>query len=134
MLPGIGGVLLAELGRPRAFDKFLPGSANSSVGGGGMLLACVATGLCAIFIFAFVIDGVLARRRMEALMAEPPPDGRMVKIKCQYCKTTFVASQLDARFNVVCPACKQTNPAPKRISLIRRFLRWVFYPSFQDLF
>ncbi|HUD45622.1 MAG TPA: hypothetical protein VMR33_02275 [Candidatus Baltobacteraceae bacterium] len=64
---------------------------------------------------------------------EPTSRGHIL-VTCQHCQRGILVPKARRFHEVDCPACGETNPAPKkdRLALIKVVLRWLLYPSFQD--
>jgi hypothetical protein len=59
-----------------------------------------------------------------------------LKAKCNHCQTTVFVAKVRRCIPFFCPNCSQMNPPLKTETMAwaKRFLRWLLYPSFQDLF
>jgi hypothetical protein len=53
---------------------------------------------------------------------------------CKHCQRGILVPRANRFKGVDCPACGEENPAPKRdlFGPIKKFFRWLAYPSFQD--
>ena len=112
----------------------------------------VVGGLGVAFMLYVVIDGVagwMKRRRIAARMSEPeevdetayvaPPEepwSEFLEGDCNFCKKTLYLPKMGRFKPFICPNCHQLNPPLKKdpFGTVKRFLRWLLYPSFQDRF
>jgi hypothetical protein len=125
-----------------------PWSANSSA----VLMLWIVGGLFVAFALYLVIDLLIASHRRRraaagasvtngsaepALEISPKRDwSNYLPAACCHCAKPLCVPK-DHRFKPFhCPACNQVNPPLKKdlLAPLKRFLRWLFYPSFQNLF
>jgi hypothetical protein len=109
-------------------------------------------GIFAAFILYVVLDGVVGwwkRRRLTARMESPqqieqagfniPIDQQWsdyMEGVCKHCGRVLYLQKIRRYRPFVCENCHQLNPPLRKDILwpVKRFLRWLLYPSFQDRF
>jgi hypothetical protein len=113
----------------------------------------IVGGLFIAFMLYLLIDAwVVARKRRreaaqldgseeeeEQAQFEVPPEqqwSHFIEATCRQCQKTLYVPKMRRFKPFLCPNCQSMNPALKKDALapVKKFLRWLLYPSFQDRF
>jgi hypothetical protein len=134
-------------------ELLLRGDASRLAENGGVILMLwIATGLAVAVVLYLVIRPFVLwyRRRRAASRASETnvldkPDfvtpsapvwSDYLEAKCNHCQATVFVAKVRRFKPFFCPNCSQTNPPLKKETMawLKKFLRWLLYPSFQDFF
>jgi hypothetical protein len=134
-------------------DLFPTGAASQlTKHGGAIIFLWIVCGLAAVVVLYLAIQPLLGwyNRRREAARASATNKAQkplilesararrsdFLEAACNHCETIVFVAKVRRHKPFFCPNCGQTNPPPKKQSLpwIRRVLRVLLYPSFQDRF
>ncbi|MGO8697344.1 MAG: hypothetical protein ACLQVY_06465 [Limisphaerales bacterium] len=120
---------------------------NSSV-----VMLWIVGGLFIAFILYLLIDAwAVARRRRrqaaelsgsgeeEKARFDVPPEQQWsdyMEASCRQCQKTLYVPKMRRFKPFLCPNCQSMNPPLKKdvLAPVKKFLRWLLYPSFQDRF
>jgi phage FluMu protein Com len=113
----------------------------------------VVGGLFIAFMLYLLVDAWVAarkRRKQAALLSgeeehqeqakfDVPPEEQwsdFVAATCDHCQKTLYVPKMRRFKPFICPHCQVVNPPIKKDALapVKKFLRWLLYPSFQDRF
>ncbi len=112
----------------------------------------IVGGLFIAFILYLLIDAwAVARRRRrqaaelsgsgeeEKARFDVPPEQQWsdyMEASCRQCQKTLYVPKMRRFKPFLCPNCQSMNPPLKKdvLAPVKKFLRWLLYPSFQDRF